>query len=256
MTQEVNVQNKSKEKIFFDQFSASRDYDVFTPYGYKSIMREYLRLIHTPSHRIIRVIDLGCGTGAFTRQFRRIFNNMNDYYGLDISLQSLRMAAKKSQGIRFCAGDIENCCFKDNVFDVVLFSGVLHHFSDMEPCLREAYRILVDGGCVLSYDPNIKNPFMWLYRNPSSPFFSKKGITENEHLLAPEQVASVMEKAGFANVTTRCISGITFKYVATRFGRFLLPFYNILEMLLGISPLASKYGSFIIGYGEKRKTDE
>lgn len=249
------MQNKSQEKVFFDQFSSSREYDVFTQYGYKTILREYLQSIHTPSHRKIRVIDLGCGTGAFTRQFRRIFNDSNDYSGLDLSIQSLRLANKMSPGIRFCAGDIENCCFKDNVFDVVLFSGVLHHFKEMEPCMREAYRILREGGCVLSYDPNIKNPLMWLYRHPSSPFFSKKGITENEHLLSSEQVAATMEKVGFINVNTRCKSGVTFKYVATRLGRFLLPVYNVFETLLGHSPWESRYGSFIIGYGEKRKSD-
>lgn len=249
------MQNKSIEKFFFDQFSSSREYDVFTHHGYKTILREYLQLIHTPSHRKIQVIDLGCGTGAFTRQFKRIFNGLNDYCGLDLSLQSLRMATKKSQGIWFCAGDIENCCFKDNVFDVVLFSGVLHHFIDMEPCMREAYRILRNGGCVLSYDPNIKNPLMWLYRHPSSPFFSNIGITENEHLLSPAEVTSTMEKAGFTNVTTHCKSGVTFKYVATELGRFLLPLYNIFETLLGLTPLESKYGSFIIGYGEKKQAD-
>jgi ubiquinone/menaquinone biosynthesis C-methylase UbiE len=122
--------------------------------------------------------------------------------------------------------------------------------------MREAYRILRNGGCVLSYDPNIKNPFMWLYRHPSSPFFSNKGITENEHLLSPTEVTSTMEKAGFTNVTTLCKSGVTFKYVATELGRFLLPLYNIFETLLGHTPLQSKYGSFIIGYGEKRQKDE
>lgn len=250
------MQNKSKEKMFFDQFSSSREYDVFTRYGYKSIIREYLQLANTPTHRKIKVIDLGCGTGAFTRQFKRIFNDFNDYSGLDLSLQSLRMATQISPGISFCAGDIENCCFKDNIFDVVLFSGVLHHFTNMEPCMREAYRILKEGGCVLSYDPNIKNPFMWLYRHPTSPFYSKKGITENEHLLSSEQIASAMETVGFTNVSAHCKSGITFKYVATPSGRLLLPLYNIFETLLGFSPLESRFGSFVIGYGEKRISND
>ncbi|MCU0285628.1 MAG: methyltransferase domain-containing protein [Acidobacteria bacterium] len=250
------MQNKSQEKLFFDEFSSAREYDVFTTHGYKTILGEYLRSVHTPAHRRIRVIDLGCGTGAFTRQFRWIFNDLNDYTGLDFSMQSLRLAAKISPGIRFCAGNIENCCFKDNVFDVVLFSGVLHHFEETEPCMREAYRILRNGGCVLSYDPNIKNPIMWLYRHPSSPFFSKKRITKNEHLLYPEQIASTMEKVGFVNVSTHCKSGVTFKYAASKFGRLMLPFYNIFETLLGLTSLESKYGSFIIGYGEKRKNDE
>jgi hypothetical protein len=46
---------------------------------------------------------------------------------------------------------------------------------------------------------------------------------------------------------------VTFKYVESALGRLVLPFYNLFEILWGISPLASKYGSFIIGYGEKKE---
>jgi hypothetical protein len=102
---------------------------------------------------------------------------------------------------------------------------------------------------------------MWLYRHPSSPFFSQKGKTENERLLSAKQMSSSLRTAGFTNVMTPCISGVTFKYVASTLGRLVLPLYNLFEILWGISPLAPKYGSFIIGYGEKtedrgQKTDD
>jgi len=247
------VQNKSKEKNFFDTFSDAREYDVFTSYGYKALIRNYLKLIRIPVTPKTRVIDLGCGTGAFTKRFREIYGNDKNFFGLDISEKSISLATKLAPGVHFCTGDIEQCCFKDQSFDIVLFSGVLHHFTDFEPCLLEGYRILKNNGCVLSYDPNIKNPFMWLYRHPSSPFFSQKGKTENERLLPAKQVNSSLREAGFTNVMTPCISGVTFKYVASAMGRILLPLYNLFEILWGISPLASKFGSFIIGYGEKKE---
>lgn len=247
------MQDKSKEKEFFDQFSAAKDYDVFTSYGYKTIIREYLELINIPSFQELKIIDLGCGTGAFAREFKKIVDEhkANDFFGLDISTQSINLAAKLAPGIHFCTGDIEQCCFKNNVFDIVLFSGVLHHFTDFETCLEEGYRILKKGGFALSYDPHIKNPFMWLYRHPSSPFFSKKGKTDNERLLSGREIKRALEKVGFINVIVRGKSGVTFKYVASKAGRVLLPVYNLLEILLGMSPLASRYGSFVIGCGEK-----
>jgi ubiquinone/menaquinone biosynthesis C-methylase UbiE len=247
------VQNKPIEKNFFDSFSSAREYDVFTSYGYKSLIRKYLKLIRIPGFHKSRIIDLGCGTGAFTKRFRESYGDEKIFFGLDISKKSIRLAAKLAPGIHFCTGDIEQCCFKDQSFDIVLFSGVLHHFIDLEPCLREGYRILKNNGCVLSYDPNIKNPFMWLYRHPASPFFSPKGKTGNERLLSAKQVSAALQEVGFTNVMTPCISGVTFKYVASTAGRLLLPLYNLFELLWGISPLASKYGSFIIGYGEKRE---
>ena len=245
------VQDKTKEKDFFNSFSAGGEYDVFTTSGYKALIEEYRKSLRVPGSTDLRVIDLGCGTGAFSREFKKMLGSDNYFYGLDLSIKSVILAANLEPGIHFCAGDIEHCCFKDESFDIVLFSGVLHHFPDFEPCLREGYRILRKGGCALSYDPNIKNPFMWLYRHPSSPFFSPKGKTENERLLSAQQVADGFRQAGFHNVIARGKSGVTFKYVASTLGRVLLPFYNLLELLLGISPLASKYGSFLIGYGEK-----
>jgi SAM-dependent methyltransferase len=245
------VQDKSKEKDFFAAFSSARDYDVFTSHGYKTLLREYTDLLPFSPGAKIRVIDLGCGTGAFTRKFGEISAGGYEFFGLDISLPAVSLAAKLAPAIHFCTGDIEHCGFKDESFDIVLFSGVLHHFTDFRPCLQEGYRILKNGGCVLSYDPNGKNPLMWLYRHPSSPFFSSKGKTDNERLLSGPEIGSALETAGFTHVMTRCKSGITFKYVESRAARFFLPFYNLWEILWGISPWASRYGSFVIGYGEK-----
>jgi ubiquinone/menaquinone biosynthesis C-methylase UbiE len=245
------VQDKLKETVFFDKFSSIEEYDVFTPYGYESIIKAYKKLAGAPRGSNIRVIDLGCGTGAFTRKFKKKYAGSATFYGLDISVKSVALAAELSPGIHYCAGDIEQCCLKDDSFDMVLFSGVLHHFADYEPCLREGYRILKTGGCMLSYDPNVKNPFMWLYRHPSSPFFSKKGKTDNERLLSTEEIGFLLKKTGFGNVAAHCIGGVTFRYVASTLGRFFLPIYNLFERLFGIVPPAVKYGSFVIAYGEK-----
>jgi hypothetical protein len=43
---------------------------------------------------------------------------------------------------------------------------------------------------------NIENPFIGLYRHPSSPFFSRKGKTGNERLLSAKQVNSSLRKVG------------------------------------------------------------
>ncbi len=104
---------------------------------------------------------------------------------------------------------------------------------------------------MLSYDPNVKNPFMWLYRHPSSPFFSNLGKTDNERLLSAEDMSQVMKDVGFISIDNHCISGVTFKTIMSNTGKFLLPLYNAIECFFGISPLAHKYGSFLVCYGEK-----
>jgi ubiquinone/menaquinone biosynthesis C-methylase UbiE len=173
------------------------------------------------------------------------------FFGMDISERSIAVAAAASPDIHFSVGDIEHSGFADHSFDVVIFSGVLHHFPDFQACLREGYRILKKGGCVLSYDPNARNPVMWIYRHPASPFFSRRGRTANERLLSAEEIVNRMEKTGFHHVRVFGKSGMSFTYVASPLGRLLLPAYNFLEVLFSFTPFARRFGSFLIGYGEK-----
>ena len=243
------MQNKFIEREFFDKWTESKEYDVLTQYGYDIIISEFRRLIGNRLLKGCRAIDLGCGTGAFTS---RLFQNSEaELFGLDISAKAIQLAKQKERKINFSVGDVESLQFEDGFFDLVVYSGILHHFPNEEKCLAEGFRILKNGGCMLSYDPNKINPFMWLYRDPSSPFFSKVGKTDNERLLSAQAVGRVMENVGFARINTHCISGVTFKTVESQVGKMLLPFYNIIEKIMGTLPLAKKYGSFLICYGEK-----
>jgi ubiquinone/menaquinone biosynthesis C-methylase UbiE len=248
----ISMQNKFEERAFFDEWTESKEYDVLTQNGYDTIIRDFRRLIGNRLLKGRRAIDLGCGTGAFTR---KLFQDSDaELFGLDISENAINLAKKNEKKIKFIVGDTENLQFEESYFDLVVFSGILHHFPDEKKCLAEGYRVLKKGGCMISYDPNKINPFMWLYRDPSSPFFSTVGKTENEKLLYAQDLNKLMKTTGFINVDTHCIGGVTFKTVESRVGRLLLPIYNILERFMGILPFAKKYGSFLICYGEKNGT--
>ena len=249
---EITMQNKTKEREFFDKRTELGEYEVLTQYGYNKIISDFRRLIGSRLSKGCRVIDLGCGTGSFTR---RIFQNSEaELFGLDISKKSIQLASQYEGKINYLVGDIEDLQFEDGFFDLVVYSGILHHFPNEEKCLAEGFRVLKNGGCMLSYDPNKINPFMWLYRDPSSPFFSKVGKTDNERLLSAQGVSRVMKNVGFTCVDAHCISGVTFKTVESRMGKIFLPFYNIAERFIAILPLAKKYGSFLICYGEKNES--
>lgn len=243
------MQAKLKEKEFFDNWTGSKDYDVFTPGGYSSIIKVLKKLLGDRLEEGSKLVDLGCGTGNFT--VRAAEQLKGKIFGLDISMGAVRRTKAKNADIFCLGGDIEQIAFKDNSFDLVIFSGVLHHFEDLKESLREGYRVLKKNGVLFSYDPNLSNPFMWLYRHQRSPFFSKAGKTENERLLSASEMKIGLEEAGFNKVNAFCISGVTFRYVESAIGRCLLPFYNLFEILFSFSSLAKKYGSFLICYGEK-----
>ncbi|MBN2381514.1 class I SAM-dependent methyltransferase [bacterium] len=243
------MQDKGQEKDFFNRFTAHDEYDVLTESAYKTFIRTFLSLSGAMTDENYKIVDLGCGTGNFTRKLKQHWRGT--FFGLDISMNAVVMGSRFSSEIHMCVGDIEFSCFKDNSVDIVLFSGVLHHFDDFDSCLREGYRMLKPGGYMLSYDPNRHNPFMWLYRAPESPFYSSRGRTVNEHLLTKQQIASSLDRVGFRQIKIKGIGGVTFRYLESRLGRLLLPIYNCCEVFLGLSPLANRIGSFLIAYGQK-----
>jgi SAM-dependent methyltransferase len=151
-------------------------------------------------------------------------------------------------------GDITQLVMADSSIDIVVFSGVLHHFPESQfrnKILGEAYRVLKPGGRVFGFDPSAHSPSMWLYRSPSSPFFSKIGKTDNEVLLTRDQLRSEFAQAGFERISIRGAGGITYRYVEGRVARAMLPLYNLYEELLKISPMENWLGTFLISFATK-----
>src|SRR3974390_842148 len=94
-------QDKQKEIAFFDRHGEEDDYDVFTPQASARLIEAVERLIGlSPGARIV---DLGCGSGAFTHLLQRA---PYACIGLDISGQLLRLARRRYPGIEFVQGDI------------------------------------------------------------------------------------------------------------------------------------------------------
>src|SRR5262249_22472605 len=167
------AQDKQKEIAFFDGHAAADDYDVFTPQSSARLIDAFVEL--TGVQPGARVIDLGCGSGTFTALLARAGS---DSVRLDISAQLVAVGRRTLPQIEFGAGDLGRLPFPAASFDGALLSGVVHHFPDPSPCAAETFRLLRPRGRFLAFDPNRMNPFMWLYRDRASPFYSSVGVTE------------------------------------------------------------------------------
>ena len=161
--------NVDKEREFFDAFEADHgEYDVLTEDAYQRILAVFRDGLGAGAAST--GVDLGCGTGAFTRRLRAVGL---DVTGVDISPRSIERAITQHGGC-FVVGDITGCSLPPASYDCAIMSGVLHHMPSKEvrvKSLREAHRLLKPGGFFFSYDPNAHSPSMWLYRDPASPFY-------------------------------------------------------------------------------------
>lgn len=240
-------QNKKAEITFFKKFHAENEYDVFTEKGYLLLIDWFQKMTSpTPQDK---VVDFGCGTAAFGRRLQKHLNlNVS---GVDITPEVIESNRKKMPDMQFFTEDIENTSFQDQSFDIIIFSGVLHHFPDFMATLKEARRLLKKDGRIFAFDPNLANPFMWLYRCKNSPFYSSKGVTENECPLMKKKLESKLVEAGYSEISIQSLSGIPMSYVESGIARNFLALYNTFDQMLHWTHLDHWLGAFLITSAKK-----
>ena len=111
-----------------------------------------------------KIIDLGCGTGFFTRILAEQFKN-SEVVGMDIDEELLKGATDISRSenlnIKYEVGDITNINYEDNTFDVVVSDIMLECFEDTTVPLKEMKRICKPGGVIVSIEPFYQNNFSY-----------------------------------------------------------------------------------------------
>src|SRR6476646_475659 len=240
-----HAQDKNKEIAFFDAHAGHDSYDVFTPQANGRIIAAFVRLSALP--RGARVADLGCGSGVFTELRRwQGFRSV----GLDISPKLIELGRRKYPGLELIEGDAENLPFESASLDGVLLSGLVHHFPDPRRLAGEVKRVLRNGGRFVAFDHNRMNPFMWLYRDRASHFYSSVGVTENERPVLAWKIADVFRDEGF-RVQTDYLAGLAYRYVASRRTRMLLPIYNFIDGAVFNLAIMQPFRPFVLTSGEK-----
>ncbi|MFZ3077753.1 MAG: class I SAM-dependent methyltransferase [Candidatus Aenigmatarchaeota archaeon] len=107
--------------------------------GQKNVVRKFLERENLP--KTAKVLDFGCGSGRTLRMFRNL--GFNNSIGVDVSPNSMKLCEKND----FIVGkDVfltkeEGTSFNDNSFDLVFADGVLEHFEDFSPIVKEICRL-------------------------------------------------------------------------------------------------------------------
>lgn len=103
----------------------------------------------------LRVVDLGCGSGAKTRKLAKLGATAT---GLEPNPQAVADARETGGGPDYVVGSADAAPFEDGAFDLAVFTYSLHHCPDPEAALREAARITRPGGAVLVVEPEADDP--------------------------------------------------------------------------------------------------
>jgi len=95
----------------------------------------------------MRALDVGCGTGNLASQLLDMMSlNM---VGADISLPMLKIARGKSLEVVCTDAANNRLPFRDNYFDTITATYVIHQISNLKLLFSECHRIIRDGTLVL-----------------------------------------------------------------------------------------------------------
>jgi ubiquinone/menaquinone biosynthesis C-methylase UbiE len=111
-------------------------------YHAKVIAPNLLRILNP--ERGLKVLDLGCGEGYFTRLIKHA---EADVVGADIAAELIQKAKNESPEIPYFIANAEDLSFaKDKVFDAITCVLALQNMQDLEKVLLECARVLKKNG--------------------------------------------------------------------------------------------------------------
>lgn len=144
-----------------------------------------------------RVLELGCGTGYFTRALAATGAQIT---AIDISPELLEVARRDcpQDGVTFEVQNAYALSYEDETFDSVVGSSVLHHL-EIDSALHEIQRVLKASGVIYFTEPNMMNPQIALQKN--IPAIKKRlGDSPNETAFFRWPLQRRLEGAGFRDV--------------------------------------------------------
>jgi SAM-dependent methyltransferase len=143
---------------------------------------------------IVRVLDLGCGTGRWLAAQRHFFADSRvELLGADPSSAMLAEArAKRIANIMRARA--EDLPLSDAAIDYVVSSYAFHHFSDKDRALDEVGRVLTASGVfrITNFEPTAADGY-WVYE-----FFPETIAIHAVRFWPPERTADALETRGFA----------------------------------------------------------
>ncbi|MCK4661179.1 MAG: class I SAM-dependent methyltransferase, partial [Phycisphaerae bacterium] len=160
-----------------------------TPAGqsHDRVQKQDVRRLLRPAKPHERLLDVGCGTGHWSRFFGSL-----DYevHGIDIAPEMLAVAHTAVPG---CAFDVADACdlpFEDGAFDVVASMALLEFISDPAAVVREMARCTRPGGSLLIGTLNRLAPLNQHRLSKGRQPYS------SAHLLTPKELREMLQPYG------------------------------------------------------------
>ena len=197
---------KQKSRDYFNSHQKSRlAHGGYWRHDYRYQLEEICRI--GPD----RLIDIGCGPGAFLSLVEENFPDIQ-LNALDLSEEMIRETKKRlSDTAIVTVGDSENMPLESEQYQVVTCNMSIHHYPHPQNALNEMFRILKPGGYLLLNDMDcialVRAAANWIF--PRLPGGDVKMYRRDE-------IEGMVRNAGFQNIRYRKISPFSFQCIAEK----------------------------------------
>lgn len=186
MVRQSHDYEKESER-FYDKIASNFDhtFDGFLASFFKKFIIKNLKI--KPESM---VLDIGCANGKLLSMINQIQPIQG--FGVDISSEMVKVARQLHPNFTFETGTAEKIPFKSGTYDFVICSASFHHFPNPQDFLKEASRLLSNGGKLVIAEIHI--PIVTKLYNWRLNRFSTEGDVK---VYTPKELTNLFEKQDF-----------------------------------------------------------
>lgn len=191
------------EPIFLGSGVSIVDHLKLFCYPKKYLLFRYIKKALDEKPGMIRILDVGCGTGAAVIEMKKLFGTRVHVYGIDVVRLQIDLAKEKilQHGIDATLQwyDGQQLVFPDNFFDVVYTSDVLGHVHNVPGWLHELSRVLRPGGRLAMFSESAVGKHAYIRR-----YLLSRGVNTDPHaeqhisLYQKDELRQILKDAGFS----------------------------------------------------------
>jgi ubiquinone/menaquinone biosynthesis C-methylase UbiE len=148
-----------------------------------------------------KILEVGCGTGRWINALK---NNHLKVFGLDYSLEMLKISKTNGANLKVVNADAVKIPFKKNIFDLIFCINAFHHFSDKDLFLKECTHALKQSGYLAIYgvDPHIDKEW-YVY-----DYFDSVYENDLKRFITIEELKVKLKENHFTNIKVQVVEKI------------------------------------------------
>lgn len=190
------------EPVFLGEQITWREKLKLVFYPKKWMLYRYVERLKDKKIQRLRVLDVGCGTGATLIDLKKLLGKEADIVGVDVVKLQVELANEKIKKNGVWAEavwyDGRHLPFPNASFDAIYTSDVLGHVKDVRCWLAELNRVLKPGGALAMFAESKPGKHAWI-RN----YLLKRGLNIDPHqqfhisLYGKRMLKEFLDAAGF-----------------------------------------------------------